>query len=57
MSTGIPRHRAAIEDAIAGRTLCDELREVAETAGRIGAYADEAGTGAATLADSDLGTG
>jgi long-chain acyl-CoA synthetase len=40
------RQRAEIEDAIAGRTLCDELRQVAEVAGEAGAYADEAGAGA-----------
>ncbi len=45
MSSDIARQRAEIEDAIAGRTLCDELRQVAETAGDAGAYADEAGTG------------
>jgi len=46
VSSDIARQRAEIEDAIAGRTLCDELRQVAETAGDDGAYADEAGTGA-----------
>ena len=46
VSSEIARQRAQIEDAIAGRTLCDELRQVAETAGAAGAYADEAGTGA-----------
>jgi long-chain acyl-CoA synthetase len=47
MASGdIARQRAEIEDAIAGRTLCDELRQVAETAGDAGAYSDEAGTGA-----------
>jgi long-chain acyl-CoA synthetase len=45
VSSDIARQRAELEDAIAGRTLCDELREVAETAGDAGAYADEAGTG------------
>jgi len=45
VSSDIARQRAEIEDKIAGRTLCDELREVAETAGDAGAYADEAGTG------------
>jgi long-chain acyl-CoA synthetase len=30
---------------IAGRTLCDELRHVAETCGDADAYSDEAGTG------------
>ena len=46
MTSDVARQRAEIEDAIAGRTLCDELREVAETAGDVGAYADETGTGA-----------
>jgi len=46
VSSDIARQRAEIEDKIAGRTLCDELREVAETAGDAGAYADEAGIGA-----------
>ena len=46
VSSDIARQRAEIEDKIAGRTLCDELREVAGTAGDAGAYADEAGTGA-----------
>jgi long-chain acyl-CoA synthetase len=31
---------------IAGRTLCDELRQVAETSGDAWAYSDEAVTGA-----------
>src|ERR1700730_16555247 len=39
------RERAEIEGAIAGRTLCDELRQVAETSGDADAYSDEAGTG------------
>ena len=46
MSSDIARQRAEIEDEIAGRTLCDELRQLAETAGDAGAYSDEAGTGA-----------
>jgi long-chain acyl-CoA synthetase len=37
--------RAEIEGVIAGRTLCDELRDVAETSGDARAYSDEAGTG------------
>ncbi len=43
MSSDVTQHRAEIEDAIAGRTLCDELREVAESAGDAGAYSDAAG--------------
>jgi long-subunit acyl-CoA synthetase (AMP-forming) len=46
MNGDIARQRAEIEDAIAGRTLCDELRRVAETSGDAGAFSDEAGTGA-----------
>jgi long-chain acyl-CoA synthetase len=46
VSSDIARQRAEIEDEIAGRTLCDELRQLAETAGDAGAYSDEAGTGA-----------
>jgi long-chain acyl-CoA synthetase len=42
---GIVRQRAEIEGVIAGRTLCDELRHVAETCGDAHAYSDEAGTG------------
>ena len=45
MSSDMTRQRAEIEGAIAGRTLCDELRHVAETSGDAGAYSDEAGTG------------
>src|SRR5215472_7811742 len=45
MSSDIVRQRAEIEAAIAGRTLCDELRQVAETAGDADAYSDEAGAG------------
>jgi long-chain acyl-CoA synthetase len=40
------RQRAEIEGMLAGRTLCDELRDVAETAGDACAYSDEADTGA-----------
>ena len=45
MSGEIVRQRAEIEGVIAGRTLCDELRHVAETSGDAVAYSDEAGTG------------
>ena len=45
MSSEIARLRAEIEGVIAGRTLCDELRHVAETSGDADAYSDEAGTG------------
>jgi long-subunit acyl-CoA synthetase (AMP-forming) len=51
VSGDITRQRAEIEDVIAGRTLCDELRHVAETAGDGYAYSDEVVTGA------DAGTG
>ena len=46
MSSEIVRQRAAIEGVIAGRTLCDELRHVAETSGDAWAYSEEAVTGA-----------
>src|SRR6185437_5249519 len=39
------RQRTEIEGAIAGRTLCDELRQAAETSGDASAYSDEAGAG------------
>jgi long-chain acyl-CoA synthetase len=42
------RQRAKAEDMIAGRTLCDELRDVAETAGDASAYSDQAEAGAGT---------
>jgi len=45
VSGEIVRQRAEIEGVIAGRTLCDELRHVAETSGDAVAYSDEAGTG------------
>jgi long-chain acyl-CoA synthetase len=45
VSSDITRQRTEIEDAIAGRTLCDELRHVAETCGDSQAYSDEAGAG------------
>ena len=40
------QQRAAIEGVIAGRTLCDELRQVVETSGDACAYSEEAVTGA-----------
>ena len=46
MSSDIVQRRAEIEGVIAGRTLCDELRHVAETSGDAWAYSDEAVTGA-----------
>ena len=46
MSSEIIRQRAEIESVIAGRTLCDELRRVAETSGDACAYSEEAVTGA-----------
>ena len=46
MSSNIVRRRAEIEGVIAGRTLCDELRHVAETTGDAWAYSDETVTGA-----------
>jgi long-chain acyl-CoA synthetase len=45
MSSDIVRRRAEIEGAVAGRTLCDELRDVAEISGEACAYSDEAGDG------------
>jgi long-subunit acyl-CoA synthetase (AMP-forming) len=42
VASDIARQRAEIEDAIAGRTLCDELRQVAEASGAASAYSDEA---------------
>jgi len=45
VSSDVARQRAEIERVIAGRTLCDELRHVAETCGDADAYSDEAGTG------------
>ena len=45
MSSDMTRQRTEIEGAIAGRTLCDELRQVAETSGDAWAYSDEAGAG------------
>ena len=49
MSSDILRQRAQIEGVIAGQTLCDELRHVAETAGADGAYSDEDDAGWRTL--------
>src|ERR1700722_19340818 len=43
VGTDIVRQRAEIEGAIADRTLCDELRHTAETAGDADAYSDRAG--------------
>jgi hypothetical protein len=46
VSSDIVRRRAEIEAVIAGRTLRDELRHVAEASGAAGAYSgeDEAGS-------------
>jgi long-chain acyl-CoA synthetase len=46
VSSDITRQRAEVEGVMAGRTLCDELRHVAETAGDAYAYSDEVVTGA-----------
>jgi len=46
MRSDTARQRAEIEDQIAGRTLCDELRDVAEASGADDAYSDEAPTDA-----------
>ena len=50
------RQRAEIEAVIAGRTLCDELRDVAEGSGPAGAYSDqdEAGRIRAPRAAADV---
>jgi long-chain acyl-CoA synthetase len=45
VSSDVARRRAEIEGATAGRTLCDELRRVAETCGDAGAFSDEDGDG------------
>ena len=45
MSSDMTRQRAEIEGVIAGRTVCDELRHVAEISGDAWAYSDEAGAG------------
>ena len=44
VNSDIARQRAEIAGLLTGRTLCDELRDVAETAGDAYAYSDEAGT-------------
>ena len=44
VNSDVMRQRAEIEGMLAGRTLCDELRDVAETAGDAYAFSDEAGT-------------
>jgi long-chain acyl-CoA synthetase len=45
MASGdVVRQRTEIEGVIAGRTLCDELRQVAEASGDAEAYSDAAGT-------------
>ena len=49
MSSDVVQQRAEIEGEIAGRTLCDELRQVAEAAGEAPAYSDEAGDGWSSL--------
>src|SRR5689334_5703362 len=54
MSSDIGRQRAEIEGVIAGRTLCDELRRAAETAGDADAYSDEAGAGWRSLTWSQV---
>jgi long-subunit acyl-CoA synthetase (AMP-forming) len=46
LSSDIFQQRAQIEGQIADRTLCDELRDVAEMSGDAYAYSDEAVTGA-----------
>ena len=45
LSSDIVRRRDEIEGTTAGRTLCDELRRVAETCGDAGAFSDEDGDG------------
>jgi len=54
MTSDIVRQRAEIEGATAGRTLCDELRHVAETCGDDPAYSDEAGDGWQSLTWSQV---
>jgi hypothetical protein len=46
VSSEVLQQRAEIEGVIAGRTLCDELRHVAETSGDAYAYSEEAVSGA-----------
>ena len=45
LSSDVVRRRDEIEGTTAGRTLCDELRRVAETCGDAGAFSDEDGDG------------
>jgi long-chain acyl-CoA synthetase len=40
LASEILRERAEMEQAIAGRTLCDQLRDVAEQSGQMPAYSD-----------------
>ncbi len=54
MNSDIVRQRAEVEGVIAGRTLCDELRRVAETCGDAWAYSDEAGDGWRSLTWSQV---
>ncbi len=51
MSSDVVRQRSEIEGLIADRTLCDELRHVADTAGDAYAYSD------ATVTGAEAGTG
>jgi long-subunit acyl-CoA synthetase (AMP-forming) len=61
VNSDIMRQRAEVEAMMAGRTLCDELRDVAETAGDAYAYSDEAeaeaGNGDGAGAGAGAGTG
>jgi long-chain acyl-CoA synthetase len=57
VSSDVMRQRAEIEGMLAGRTLCDELRDVAETAGGAYAFSDEAATQAGTEAGAGAGDG
>src|ERR1035438_1317140 len=52
VSSDMVRRRAGIEGVIAGRTLCEELRDVAATAGDASACSDEAETGVVAGAGS-----
>ena len=45
MTTGILQRRAEIERDIEGRTVCDHLRETAESSGGAPALSDQAGDG------------
>ncbi|MFY9929765.1 MAG: long-chain fatty acid--CoA ligase [Streptosporangiaceae bacterium] len=49
MSSDVIQQRAEIEGEIAGRTLCDQLRQLAEAAGEAPAYSDETGEGWSSL--------